>query len=175
MLAQTALMGLLKDRDETNMLFDEWQSQRSLLNHDILCNQLRNELAALRATPRSPTVVRLRMWPLHEKEYRGFFDLTIDGLSPQQLLDMPIFAAWDQARKEAFGPLFHEIFVVVTNIAGEVRQLHELLSGSVDAVEAFLAMRPADRTSEDVERLQELLDSLSQAISTLPREIGGTE
>ena len=155
------------------MLFDEWQSQRALLNHDILCNQLRTELVALRVAPQSPAVVRLKMWPRQADEYRKFFDLAIDALSPQQVLNSPIFATWDETRKDDLGPIVHEVFLALSNIAAEVQELHESLSCSVGAVEAFLAIRPTERTPERVAKLQELLDSLSQDISALPREIGG--
>ena len=154
------------------MLFDEWQAQRALLNHDILCNQLRNELGAVRMNPQCSAVVRLKMWPQRAGEYRKFFDMAAEALSPKQILDSPAFAAWEKTRKEVFRPIIHETFLVRTDMIARVQELHELLTRSIDGVEAFLRMKPAERTLEAVAELQELLDSLSKAISALPREIG---
>ncbi len=157
------------------MLFNEWQAQSTLLNHDILCNQLRNELAAVRMSPQYSSVVRLKMWPQRAGEYRKFFDMAIEALSPKQVLDSPVFATWEKTRKEVFGPIIHEMFLVRSNMIARVQELHELLTRSVDGVEAFLLMKPADRTLKAVTKLQELLDSLSKAISALPKRIGKTD
>lgn len=155
------------------MSLKEWLDQRAVLNHDILCNQLRNELGAVRADPKRHALVRLKMWPLHEIEYRRLFDATIEVLSPVRLLDLPVFACWSDDMKTSFRPVFHELFLATTQVEAKVKALHELLGRGVEGVQAFVATPPGKRTTEQAVTLQELLDSLSAAISALPREVGG--
>jgi hypothetical protein len=154
------------------MFLREWLDQRALLNHDILCNQLRNELCALRADATHNAAVRLKTWPRREPEYRRLFDATLEALSPAQLVDSAVFACWNEDMKRNFRPVFHELFVATSGVAEQVRDLHQLLSKSLEGVKVYLATPQAKRTAEAVASLQTVLDALSAAISALPKEIG---
>ena len=156
------------------MVLNEWLGQRELLNHDVLCNQLRNELGALRADPKR-AVVRLKTWPVREAEYRAFFDSSIEALSPRQFFTNQRFACWKPEMKTTFEPLFHELFMLTSNLAARVEALHQLLTQSLNAVQTFLATDAAMRNPSHVAKLQELLESLSQGISALPSQVGGAE
>jgi hypothetical protein len=159
---------------KVRMLFNEWLGQRALLNHDVLCNQLRNELGALRADPKR-TVVRLKTWPLHETEYRAFFDSSIEALSPKQFFTNQRFACWKPEMKTTFEPVFYELFMLTSNLAVRIEALHQLLTRSLNGVQTFLATDAAKRNPSHVAKLQELLESLSQEISALPSQVGGAE
>jgi hypothetical protein len=156
------------------MFLNEWLGKRALLNHDVLCNQLRNELGALRTDPKR-TVVRLKTWPLRESEYRAFFDSSIEALSPKQLFTNQRLACWKPEMKTQFEPLFHELFMLTSTLAARIATLHQLLTQSLNGVQTFLATDAAKRNPSHVAKLQELLESLSQEISALPSQVGGAE
>lgn len=154
--------------------WSEWLEQRALLNHDILCNQLRNELVALQGDPQSPDVVRLKMWLLRESEYRRFLDSTLNALSPAQLLESPHFARWAAEERVFFQLVFQELFCQTTGLGLRIEALQELLTKCVGEVGAFLEVAPVERTHDRIARLQSLLEALSLGISSLPTVIGGT-
>jgi len=155
------------------MRLKKWAELRAVLNHDILCNQLRNELAAARLDPVHHTLTRLRMWPQREQEYRQFFDAAKDALSPVRLLDSAQFACWSDEMKCEFGPAFHELFLSTSNIAADVARLHHLLDDSLRDVNAFVATPAAERTIDGAGAVLARLDMLSTSISALPTTIGG--
>jgi len=154
------------------MGMNEWTEKRALLNHDVLCNQLRNELAAARLDPTHHPLTRLRMWPQREQEYRQFFDAAIDAFSPVHLLGFAFFASWSAEMKCEFGPAFHELFLATSNIKADVASLHDFLNESLLEVNAFLATAAVERTVEQAGAVLARLDTLSVAISALPRTIG---
>jgi len=153
------------------MQLNEWLELRELLNHDILCNQVRGELSALQAEQGNNTLVRLTRWPEREPEYRRWLDATVEALGPAQWLDSPAFACWDETMRARFKPALQELFLATSSVAGQVEALHELLTQAVSEVKEFVSAAPVARTPEKVAALQELLFALSAAISALPRNV----
>ena len=153
-------------------MLKQWLDQRALLNHDVLCNQLRNELASLRSEPTQSHTPRLSMWPKRKKEYITFLDNAINALSFSSLLDRSIFDCWSNSMKENWRPVFHGLFLNTTNIPNKIIHLKELLNDSAETVLSFSNVRPRERTLKMVVALQEKLDALSTAISSLPHNVG---
>ena len=150
------------------MLSREWAAKRALLNHDVLCNQLRNELAAARQDVTHHPLTRLQCWSKREEEYRSFFNGAISAVSWAHLLDATIFRSWTSEMRECFRPIVHECFAAATNIDFEVSELHRLLTASLEGVSTFLNTPAVLRRTEDAETVLATLDALSSAISGLP-------
>lgn len=147
---------------------NNWQSQREKLNHDILCNQLRNELGTLRRDPRGNSLHRLELWPEHAKEYRQLFDSAAEALSTIRLLELPEFDCWTNEKKNCFKPVFHKIFLINSGIELKVERLNEMLNEVLTIIKKFLETPVDKRTEEMVLEMQEILDHFSAKISELP-------
>lgn len=150
-------------------VFCDWTAQRSLLNHDILCNQLRMETSALRMDPGRDSYLRLRQWPQRERDYRRLFDGALEALTPRQLLCGESFACWSEDMRRQYGMVFHAIFVATYGVEREVERLHALLTAALECTQALLRTRPDRRTEEMVATVSSALDDLSEAISSLPK------
>jgi len=153
------------------MELKQWLNQRALLNHDILCNQLRNELVSLRAEPTRTKIQRLSTWPKRKTEYMDFLNNTIDVLSFASLLDTDVFGCWSYSKKNSFKPAFHELFLNTTTILNKVTQLKRLVDLSVNSVLNFINTEPQKRTVQMIIDLQEKLETLSNGISSLPNNM----
>ena len=153
-------------------ILTEWLSQRDLLNHDVLCNQLRNELASLRSEPTQVITPRLSSWPKRKTEYTNFLNDTIEAISFARILDTSIFDCWGTNQKAFWEPVFHELFLATTDVREKIHDLNELLNESVEAVIHFNEISPKKRTIEMIVSLQRKLDALSAGISSLPNNVG---
>lgn len=145
----------------------DWQSCREKLNHDILCNQVRNEVVTLRQDLTFKTH-RLELWPQHAEAYRNLFENAATALSPQKLIELRCFDCWPQEYKDYFGDLFHAIFLLETEVEKEVEDLSSIFETALSEIKSFIAMPPEERTQESVLKLQQMLEALSVAISALP-------
>ena len=152
---------------------ERWLNKRALLNHDILCNQIRNEIDALRRAPSENSTTRLRMWIYRESEYQKLLNECIVALSPMQLLESELFSCWPRELKESFSPIFHELFLIMTGLEMRIAELLQVLSASIASVKAFLSIEQSMRTLDDVMQIREKLANLSEGISSLPSKIGG--
>ena len=166
---------MLDKRGEDRMQLEEWLEVRELLNHDILCNQVRSELAALQSAQHDHRIVRLKHWPEREPEYRRWLDATFEALSPAHLLDSSVFSCWSEDMRSKFRPAVHQLFLATTSLGAQVRKLHELLGLSVKGVREFVAAAPPERTADKLSALEALLAALSAAISALPRSVSSVE
>ena len=158
------------DRVKTPLRY--WLDRRGVLNHDILCNQLRNELSALRIEPELSNPIRLQMWLHHELEYREFFEDAFSVFSPSYLMDSPLFAQWPARDRDLFRKVFHELYILTSELPAKVQRLQELLSESIVRINGFLATTSRFRTSTAVEEIIEALECLSEEISSLPDRAG---
>ena len=146
----------------------EWEKHRSILNHDILCNQLRNELARLRSEPQSDTTVRLAMWPKRQREYILFFEATVAILNPERIIDSDLFLCWDNQTKKCFKVIVRNLYDSVEEIEKRVEELKSILLESIRIVDSFFSMPVDKRTEKSVVKIQEKLEELSFRISKLP-------
>lgn len=149
-------------------MLKEWLNQRALLNHDILCNQLRNEILSLRSDPTQTQTPRLKMWPKRKHEYEIFLDKTIEALSFASILDDHVFDSWQDSLKSTSKPIFHQLFLATTDISKRVDDLKRLLDESVEAALYFNTIEPAKRTVDMIVSLQKKVEALSNGISSLP-------
>jgi len=151
--------------------FDRWMDKRTLLNHDILQNQVMNELSTLRICPQDTVIRRLNQWLERKGEYEEFILSTIEALSPVQLMSTKLFDTWNVHMKKAYSELFHEIFCSVSRLDGKVRELVKKLDEAANSVSRFLDLRPEERTLAKVEELEKVLGELSNLITALPQTI----
>lgn len=146
----------------------KWQSLRERLNHDILCNQLRNELEVLRRHPGGSSLHRLEMWSKRAGEYRLLFSLSTEELSPLKLLDIDAFKCWSEEQQAIYGPVLHRMFLVNSGLEKKLETLNSLLDESLRSVRRFLDTPREKRTEEMVIQIQEKVEQLSAKISELP-------
>ena len=146
----------------------EWEKNRSILNHDVLCNQLRNELVRLRKEPCSKSFIRIAMWPKRQDEYIDFLDSAMDVLSPGEIVDSFLFACWDSQQRELFKLLVRNLYNEVENIESQIKEAKSILTESISLIESFFSTPIERRTTQAVIKIQDKLDELSKRISKLP-------
>jgi hypothetical protein len=149
------------------MAFYDWQSRREKLNHDILCNQLLNEVVTLQQQPASD-VCRLHLWPQHAESYRKLLNDAADALSAKRLLELPCFECWSQDYKDYFGMIFHAVFLLESGIDKKLDDVRFLFEAALQQTNIFMSVAPEKRTAEMVIDLQQKLSALSAGISSLP-------
>jgi len=145
-----------------------WSAQRAFLNHDVLCNQLRTETAALKKNPNQVRVLRLEQWSSREDDYRALFDNAIDVLGPERVLVTNWFSCWSDGLKCHFGVVFREIFLATSNLPQQIKILHQCLTHALEKVHCLLLTSPEARTIDMIAELDNVLDELSCNISALP-------
>jgi hypothetical protein len=155
-----------------NRSLDHWLSRRAVLNHDVLCNQLRMELATLRQSVTSPPL-RLSQWIKRRGEYAAFLNDAVLVLDPANLLDSRRFSVWSAERRTAMRSIASETFVRISPVTAHLRELQDLLDRCVALASAFIALPPSGRTPDHVAALQDVFDRLSSGISALPEYPGG--
>jgi hypothetical protein len=149
------------------MALHDWQARREKLNHDILCNQVLNEVASLHFEPASE-VHRLQLWPRHAEAYRELFKDAPVALSAKRLLELPCFDCWSQEYNDYLGMIFHAVFLLESGIEKKLDSLRALFEKSLRKTNNFISLHPDKRTGEMVDDLQQTLTALSAGISALP-------
>lgn len=150
------------------MNLNEWGKKRAILNHDVLCNQLRNELARLREEPSSKTCLRIAMWPQRKDEYVDFLDSALYVLNPGEIVDTSLFNSWNPSQREQFKLYIRKLYNQLEDIEGQVVKTKALLSESISLINAFFEVSYENRTSQDIIEIQKKLEMLSKRISKLP-------
>ena len=154
-------------------IFKQWIDLRGVLNHDVLCNQLRNELLSLQEEPKGHEAIRLKTWVTREDEYRGFLTATVDALSPNGLISCAGLACWTEEQIRVYANVAHALFLAETDMTAIVKRLTELLAAAVCSAKRLLSTPRPERSNDMVADLSVLVDKLSEGISDLPRSIGG--
>jgi hypothetical protein len=147
----------------------EWTALRALLNHDVLCNQVRGELCALAVDPHQSTL-RLERWIQREREYHVLLEEAVNVLSLANFVDSAEFACWNCTQRNAFRKPFHALFLATSDVPRRTKELLDLLRMSIESVRSFLAVPRRYRTREGATVPLELLTELSMGISALSKE-----
>ncbi len=146
-----------------------WTDDRARLNHDILANQLQNEVMMLQDDPQG-ACVRLVQWIGRENEFRCFLAESLKVLSFSRLMDLPIFDVWNSKRRQLIRSVADELFLRASTGPAAVEELESILSRTLELAREFVATPGKKRTEEQVKTLLDLIGRLSRGISMLPRD-----
>ncbi|MDZ7721644.1 MAG: hypothetical protein U5R06_02160 [candidate division KSB1 bacterium] len=146
----------------------EWENKRAYLNHDILGNQLRNEVQSLLYQKKYDEIDRLESWLSLEDEYRKFIKNAIEYLPPTDIVDSCLFNGLNQEEKYFYKEIIYEIYMRTTKLDESVKKLDKLLTEAILSIKEFINTENSKRTDEMLLQVQKTIDSLSTEISKLP-------
>jgi len=147
---------------------NEWDDKRSHLNHDILRNQVLNEVMTLQDDPHG-ACPRLRLWLRNISAYKTLLDSAEHQTSFARILDADLFDCYDAAMKNKVGAMFHALFLRKTHFDEKIKCCRQTLDEATDLAQALVDK--SSRTAEEVQNLSRLLYRLSDEISALPQAL----
>jgi len=145
-----------------------WEDTRARLNHDILRNQVLNEVMALENDP-ARECPRLGMWLKYQDAYEKMLDDTESETGYAGILKSELFDCYDDEMRAKVSEMLEQLFLCKTNVREKVVTCRKTLEEALQATKRVLATGPEERTVSDVRNLSELLHQLSNQISALPR------
>jgi len=147
-----------------------WDDLRTHLNHDILRNQVLNEVLMLENSP-SSSCPRLEMWIKNRKMYEQLIDNVEYETSYARVIETEIFACYSVSTKLKISDLLHPLFLRMTGVSVKKSDCRQVLHEAIEMSEKFLAKRPSERTVSEVQEIIKVLHELSTNISRLPSSV----
>jgi len=145
-----------------------WGDSRAHLNHDVLRNQVLNEVMTLQHDAQAECP-RLGIWLRNKKAYEELLDQAEAQTSYARILDVDLFDCYDAAMKAEVGDIFHALFLAETHIREKVSECRKTLEAAVRLAESLVGK--SDRSPNEVRELSSLLYTLSSQISALPQPV----
>jgi len=144
-----------------------WSEDRGRLSHDILANQITNELMTLEMNPSGETI-RLNQFIQRENEFRCLLAGAPEALSEASIIDWPIFNVWDSQYRAEIRQVVHALFITKSGLNETLKDLEKNLKECLEGTRRFLDFPDDRRTSDQVISLRKKFDLLRMGISLLP-------
>jgi DNA-binding NtrC family response regulator len=147
-------------------LFDTWAIRRTRLKHNWF-----ERLPDLVRAGGGPVPALLREWPEKAPQLRRWFEDSEAALSPQQVIDLPLFQAWPDDFRARVARDLHERFVARSGIRCLCQELGQLLDNLEKMIRPRFAGPDARLSEADSEPLGRALEEMCRRLAELPTSV----
>ncbi len=144
-----------------------WSDDKAKLNHDVLANQVGNELLSLENYP-SGEARRLKKFADLEPYFRKLLTETPETLSYAAIIDCPMFNIWDADFRMKIREIADALFQATSGVSEKVKTLERMLVECIDATRDFLEIPQDQRSAEQAAQIRHKIGRLRVGISSLP-------